>query len=320
MTRSTFSILFFIKKSKTLSNGNVPIFVRITINGERSEFSLKRDIPIKRWDNVRHCSNGRSEADKQLNTYLQKIQAQLYQHHQDLIDVNHIVSAKMLADRFLGKDESRTSLIQLFEEHNSRIENLVGKEYSPLTLQRYNAALKHLKKFLAYNRIASDYPIKLINNKFITDFEYYLKNQGQCQHNTVMKHLKALKKVTRIALAQNLLKANPFEGFKIREKIVERECLTIEEIQQLIDKNFSTDRLEKVRDIFVFQCLSGIAYQDVAALSINDLHIDQDGNDWIYLKRGKSKTIAHIPLLPLAKRIVNKYNEHPSRIDRKSVV
>ena len=92
---------------------------------------------------------------------------------------------------------------------------------------------------------------------------------------------------------------------------MDREFLTQEEIQKMVEKELYTERLDQVKDIFLFSCFTGLAYADVKKLSRNDIVIGIDGDKWIKIKRSKTDTRSNIPLLPTAIDILNKYNGHP---------
>ncbi|WP_288955747.1 site-specific integrase [uncultured Polaribacter sp.] len=311
MKRATFSILFFIKKSKLLKNGTAPIYLRVTINGKRSEISIKRSITPKLWDTVRNKAKGNSQESKDLNEYLNSVRGQLYTHHQALQESSKIITSKMLTNAFLGIGEKQWTLLELFQEHNENMKSLIGQEYSPLTYQRYEAGLKHIKTFCKVQYRNEAYQLSEVNHKFITAFEFYLKTTAKCGHNAAMKHVKALKKITRIALANDYIRRDPFANYKITQKTVERSCLTQKEINKLLEKEFEIERIEVVRDLFVFQCYTGLSYRDLEKLSKRHIQIGIDGYKWIILKRTKTGSECRIPILPIAEGILKKYKNNP---------
>lgn len=311
MTRATFNILFFIKKSKLLKNETAPIYMRVTINGKRSEISIKRSVLPKSWDTTRNKAKGNSTDSQNLNNYLNSVRGQMYGHHQTLQEDSKYITPKMLTNAFLGLGEKQWSLVELFQDHNENMKQLIGKEYSPLTYERYQAALKHIKIFCKTQYHNEDFLLSEVNHKFITSFEFYLKTTAKCQHNSAMKHIKALKKVVLIALANDYLRKDPFANYKITQKSSERDCLTQKEIQKLIEKDFSIERIEIVRDLFVFQCYTGLAYKDLEKLSKNHITIGIDGYKWIIINRTKTGSECRIPILPHAENVLRKYKNNP---------
>jgi len=311
MKRATFSILFFIKKSKLLKDGQAPVYARITVNGKRSEFSIKRSVKPNLWDTSRNKAKGNSQSSGLLNDYINSIQGQIFSHQQDLQERGKTITAKVLSHTFLGIGEKQWTIIELFKEHNEIMKSLIGKEYSPLTYQRYQAAFKHIKIFCKVQYNNEDFLLSEISHKFITSFEFYLKTTARCQHNSAMKHIKALKKVVLIALANDYMRKDPFANYKITQKAVQRECLTQQEINKLIEKEFDIERIEIVRDLFVFQCYTGLSYRDLEKLSKNHIQIGIEGYKWIILNRTKTGSECRVPILPEAEKILKKYKNNP---------
>ena len=201
-------------------------------------------------------------------------------------------------------------ILEIFENHNLQMEKLIGKDYALGTSERYKTAKKHLSHYILHEYKVEDIPVKEINNKFIKGFEYYLKTVRNCAHNTTIKYITNFKKIVRIAYANDWIEKDPFFNWKATLKTVEREFLTQEEIQRLIDKDFTITRLNLVKDIFVFSCYTGLAYADVKELSKNNIVIGIDGTRWIKTTRKKTKTKSSIPLLPIAEIIIRKYEQH----------
>jgi site-specific recombinase XerD len=200
------------------------------------------------------------------------------------------------------------------KKEHKRVEKLVGQEFAPGTLERYKTVKKHLEEFLKADYKMNDIPLKRINHQFILDFEYYLKTTRSCGHNSTLKYIKNFKKIIRIAMANGWIAIDPFLNYKARLDVVNREYLTQEEIQTMLNKNLHTPRLSQVRDIFIFCCFTGLAYSDVKKLTSNHLVMGIDGERWIKVNRTKTDTRSNIPLLPTALDIIDKYKDHPEVI------
>jgi site-specific recombinase XerD len=310
MTRFSCKILFYVKKTKLLKNGNAPLFIRISSFPDMVEISLKRNIKPELWDSAKSKAKGNSDEAKELNEFINNIRVQLFQIQQDILASGKKITVKTLANTFLGVGEKNWTLAELFEEHNSNLSQLIDKEFSPLTLQRYNTSLQHIKKFMLSKYNNANMLITEVDNKFITNFEFYLKTVVKCQHNSVMKHIKSLKKITRIAIANGYIKVDPFLNYRITNKIVERECLTQLELNKIIEKNITIPRLDLIRDLFVFQCYTGLAYSDLASLTQDNIEIGIDGNRWIVASRTKTGIRFRIPLFQISENIIKKYTNH----------
>lgn len=307
MKRATFTILFFIKRSKLLKTGEAPVYLRITSNGDSSEISIKRSIKPSLWDTARNKAKGTSPEATEINDYLSSIRGQLFMHQRELQEAGKQITAKVLLNTFLGVGEKQWSLVELFQEHNDNLKQLIGNGFSPLTLQRYDAALKHIRNYCTVQYNNEKLPLTEVNNKFITGFDFYLKTVAKCQHNSSMKHIKALKKVIRIAIASDYIRKDPFVNYRITQKNVEREYLTQTEIDAIINKEITIQRLDVIRDLFIFECYTGFAYKDLAALRKENIEIGIDGHRWIVIRRGKTGVTCRIPLFPISENIIKKY-------------
>ena len=302
-----FSFIFYIKRSKADKNGKANIYLRITVNGKRAELSISRKVDVKKWVSSSGKMKGSSIEAQQLNKYIDSISNKIYKIHQKLVEENKLITAVNIRNIYQGKNEVRKMTLEIFENHNIQMEKLVGKDYALGTSERYKTAKKHLKDYINNEYKIEDIPITEIDNKFITGFEYYLKTERNCSHNTAIKYITNFKKIIRIAYANDWISKDPFFNWKARLKVVDREFLSKEEIQKLIEKEFSIKRLEQVKDIFVFCCFTGLSYADVKKLSKNDIVIGIDGDRWIKTKRTKTNTRSNIPLLKTPEAILEKY-------------
>ncbi len=195
------------------------------------------------------------------------------------------ISAKDIVNQYLGRnDKPVIMLLDVFREHNERCHKLMGKDMAPATVQRYETSLKHTENFIKFNYRKNDIPIADVNHKFIKDYEFYLKTERNCSHNSAMKYLKNFKKIIRIALANKYITKDPFVNIRFTLEEIEQDFLEDSEIQRIIDKQITIERLANIRDIFVFQCFSGLSYSDVKDLCKEHIVTDNNGNLWIRKK------------------------------------
>lgn len=312
MKRATFNILFFIKWKKLLKTGEAPVYMRITINGDNAEASLKRCINPKLWDTTRNKAKGNSPEAEEVNDYITSIRGQLFNHQKALQESGKLVNPKMLLNAYLGIGVKQWTIVELFQEHNDNMSRLVNKEFSPCTLQKFKTALMHIKNFCQAQYNSNDLQLSEIDNKFISGFEFYLKTTAKCQHNSAMKHIKGLKKIIRIALSNDFIRKDPFSSYKITQKSVERGYLTESELKIISEKVFTIKRIDTVRDLFIFQCYTGLAYKDLENVTADHIQIGIDGHKWIIMKRGKTGVTFRVPILPYAENIIRKYADDPS--------
>jgi len=290
--------------------GKTNIYLRITIAGKRAEVSINRKVTINKWSSDTGKVKGYSMEARDLNLYLQTIRSRVYEIYQEIIRKNDFVTANKVRDFYLGKESKPIMLLEIFQDHNSKVERLIGKDFAAGTAERYRTAKKHIEDYIEAVYNVNDISVKEVDHKFISGYEYYLKTVRNCAHNTAIKYITNFKKIIRIAYANDWISKDPFLNWKARLKVVDREFLTKEEIQTMISKEFKIQRLDQVKDIFIFCCYTGLAYADVKKLEESDLVIGIDGERWIKTRRSKTDTRSNIPLLPTALAILEKYSNH----------
>ncbi len=305
--RTTLNVLFYIKRQKLLKNGEAPICMRVTIDKRKVEIMIKRSIPAELWNQTKECSKGRDRVSMELNHYLAAIRIKVLQIHQALDIEGKEVTVDAVRDRFYGRDNIQHTLLEVYAEHNSKCRSLIGKEYTLSTVTKFETSIKRLGEFIRYKYHREDISLNDMDSKFVRDFEYWLKTFIGCQNNSALKHLKNLKKVTRIALENEWMRKDPFAGIHFKRDEVEVEFLSREELDVLTSKEFTIKRLEQVRDIFAFCCYTGMAFADVQQLSKEHFVNDGKGNLWIRKARQKTKQMCNIPVITPARKLIEKY-------------
>lgn len=306
----TFNLLFYVKKAKIDSAGEAPVYLRITIDGKISEISTKRKIQPSKWNSSTQKVNGFSEDIRSFNFYLKSFEQKVYDTYHLLMRDQETVTSEMLKNKLLGKGEKSRMLIPIFQEHNNRMEKLVGIEFAKGTLTRYKTCIAHITAFLKYKYSITDIDIKKIDYAFLNDFEFYLKTEKSCNNNSAVKYLKNFGKIIRICLASGWIEKDPYLNYHSKFNEVTRMFLNEEEIDIVFKKDFKNERLSLVRDIFLFSCFTGLAYIDTQKLTHQNITTGLDGSQWIYTKRQKTKTTSNIPLLKQAEEIIKKYENH----------
>ncbi|SCD19246.1 Phage integrase [Proteiniphilum saccharofermentans] len=307
--RSTFRVLFFLKRDKQKANGNVPIFCRITINKKETRFGIKKDINPAIWNVKAGRAIGRTDEAVEVNTLIDKIRTSLFNVYNEILLSDVDVTAEKVKNHFLGSTIKDHNLLAQFKRHNEDVKKLIGISKSKATYQKCEVTRKHLTNFIKEEYNLSDISFKEINHQFIIDFEVYLLSTCKCNPNTTAKFIQFLKRMVIIAKNNGWITTNPFANYKIRTKKVDRGYLTQHEIYTIMEKKFSTERLEKVRDIFIFSCFTGLAYIDVKNLRKSNISTSFDDRLWIMGKREKTGVNFNIPLLDIPKNILDKYED-----------
>ncbi|SEJ68461.1 Site-specific recombinase XerD [Dyadobacter koreensis] len=311
MLTKNFSLLFYLKRRSNYVSGNLPIYIRITINGQRVEITAQRECEPEKWNIAAGRKNGTKEDVRILNAYLDTLQAKIYEIHRRLVEADEEITAEIIRNHLNGTAAKSRFIIALFQEHNDRVANLVNKDFAPGTLSRYKTTLDHSRDFISWKYKADDIDIFKLNHEFITDFEYWLKSVRNIGHNTAIKYLATFKKIVIICIKNGWLPRDPFHAYKMSKREVDRTALTAEELSKISKKKFDHERLGQVRDIFLFCCYTGLAYIDVFKMSRSEIITGIDGEKWLVIKRQKTDSPSRIPLLPQALSILKKYDKDP---------
>ena len=314
--RNTLSVLFIIKKSKLLKNGEAPICMRITVNKRVAEVMIKRSIPVDLWNQKKECSKGKDRVANELNHYINTVRAKILQIHRELEIDNKTITADIIKDCFYGRDKVQRSLLEVYAEHNEKCRALIGKEYTESTVTKFDTSINRFKEYIRSRYHRDDMMLAELDGQFIRDFDFWLKTDKHCQNNSALKYLKNLKKVVRIALANGWIKKDPFYGIRFKQEEVNVEFLSREELDILMNKEFAIKRLEQVRDIFVFCCFTALAFVDVQQLSREHLIKDNNGALWIRKARQKTNQMCNIPVLSIPQRILGKYEDNAECIKK----
>jgi site-specific recombinase XerD len=302
---------FYAKTTKANGNGLLPIYVRLTVDGKRFEYSTKKFINQTKWSTESSRMKGNSEEARSINGLLDFTRNRINEIQFELLKEGKPVTIEEFKNKIQGTSERQRFLIPIFQDHNNKIKALLGKEYAPGTLERYETSLRHTEEFLMWKYNLKDIDITKIDHAFVTDYEFFLRTVRKCANNTAVKYLKNFNKIIKICLANHWLDRNPFANYKSKVKEVERVYLSEEEIQEIINKEFATERLSLVRDIFIFSCFTGLAYIDVKNLTKSHISIGIDGDKWIFTHRQKTESASKIPILPMTQMIIDKYANHP---------
>jgi hypothetical protein len=248
-------LLFFLKKTGKSNNETAPLYLRVTMDGERIELSCKRSVPINKWNATGQRMTGSNDDAKFLNAFLKSSEHQVYDAYQSMIDKKLPLAATTLRSILTNKEEDGNKmLIPIFIEHNRQVKTLVGKEYAKATHTRYETTLNHILNFLHWKYKVKDIGITGVTHEFITSFDFYLRSEKNCNNNTTVKYMKNFKKIILSCVDNGWLDKDPFLRYKAKIKEVVREFLIEEEIEAMRNKTFATLRLNQVRDIFIFSC------------------------------------------------------------------
>ena len=310
-SQNTFAILFWVSSTR-IKNGQVSVYVRITVNGKRVNISLKRKVTLSEWNSSKGRARGTKQESRLLNRYLDQVQSRIYESYEQLRAEKELISAQTIKARFLGEDDNEYSLLTLVDYHNTQM----SETLSYGTLKNYFTTQKYIRQFLLEKRKKDDIYLSKLTFRFVVDFEKYLRahvpedHQKPMGNNTVMKHIQRLRKMVTLSYKMEWIDKDPFIRFKPSYIRNDREFLRKDELQAIEEKQFAIERLQIVKDLFVFSCYTGLSYIDVMQLSKENVQLGIDGNKWVITSRQKTDKKVRIPLLIKAEEIINKYQGH----------
>ncbi|MFC4677006.1 site-specific integrase [Dysgonomonas termitidis] len=309
--KQTFNVLFFVRRTKLKKSGDTPIMLRITIEGQLVELQLKRDVKPNLWNQNKERCIGKDAISLEINRYLQSVKLRLFEIHRKMEEDDKLINPMEIRRKFLGLDEEHKMFFQVFQEHNDKCRELIGKDYAKVTVSRFDTCLKYFREMSQAQYQRKDIPLKEVSNGMIHDYIHFLKAEKGLQENTVIRYMKVVKKVLNIAVNYDWIQKNPFGNIRFHEKEVNKEFLTKEELETLRTKEFEIPRLELVRDVFLVQCWTGLAFIDVSQLKEEHIIADNEGNLWIRKERHKTGIMCNVPLLDVPLEIIEKYKGHP---------
>ena len=305
--RSTFRVLFYLKKGAPLKNGMLPIMVRITIDGEKVEFSTKLEIEEKKWDIKSAKAAGRTPAANEINLKLDKMRVEFNNHYEKIRSVGSFPTPLMLKNAYLGIKAKSHTMLTVFKKIVDEKGKQLGVSISKSTYSKYELVYRRLQEYIKQEYKNTDLPLYSIDDDFVNGFEIFLRVDKKVGHNATAKMMQKLKTSTTYAKSHGMMQEDPFYDKKITFEDVDVPYLTMEELQAVMEKDIQNARLRRVRDIFVFSCFTGLAYSDTYYLTEEHLYKANDGKMWIKKPRQKTKVIADIPLLEVPLQILDKY-------------
>jgi integrase len=305
------NLLYWLYKSKTNSKGLAPIYLRITVRGKSTEMATGERIEPSKWDSSKNKVRGSSPHIASINNSLTTLQAKALKEVNNLIINDRYIDCRLIKAILQGKDQVHHSLIQAFDMKLDEISSLLGQHYSKSTLDKWKGSKSHLIEFLKTTMGREDILLNELKTRFINDFQFFLKKNKGHSLNTSFKHLQHLQSITRQAVINDYITKDPFIGFIKKRKKTEITYLSSEELSNIENKTFAIERLELIKDVFLFSCYTSLAYHEVKTLTEDELQKGIDGNNWIIKKRKKTDRMIRVPLLPKAEEIIKKYENHP---------
>jgi len=284
-----------------------PVYIRITNGKRKIETSTGHFIKLADWNSKTHTVKSTNAQAKHMNDSLQSLRSKAMQIHNNLIADGKPFSLSVIKNKLTDKDQNHTTLLNAIQYHNALVEKGIGKNYALNTYKGYLWFTNKVKSFMMYQYHRSDILLVELNHRFLTEFEHYLYHILHNQANTVQKNITQLRKIINLCIDLDWLDKMPFKRLKQKSHIPQRDHLNSDELQRMENMVINNNRLRVIRDMFVFQCYTGLAYIDLKQLTHNHIVKGIDGDDWIIINRQKTKSRSTIPVLTKAKELIEIY-------------
>lgn len=305
------SILFWLR-SKRKDNPKAVVTCRITINSEREEFSLGYQVDPEKFDSKSQTIAGRTAEVVEINKHIMHVRAELVRHYNALREKGVIVTSAVLLNAYKGIAREKKTILQVADYHNERFkEKVAGEKRSGDTLKKWYTTRDKITAFIKHEFKLPDLPLEKIDYPFAEDFFDYLTLKDGLSDNTAMKYLKNTKQMMKLAVKRKWIESSPIQDYVCSYVNPDRDILDIDELSALYHKKMPMPRLEEAKDVYLFMVCTGYAYKDAELLEPDNRAKYFDGEDWIIKNREKTWCRENVPLLPIAKAILDKYKDHP---------
>jgi site-specific recombinase XerD len=298
-------ILFCLQRRKRNSKGIAPIYVRITLNGIRAEL-LVVSIPVVNW--VKGEIQGDTENLLFAKQKIEFTKNRIREVELNLLAKGENVTSGLIKAMFYPKPVYKPSLLNAFKDFLKNKHSLIGIDINEYTYSKYVRVYNYLKTFLKQNYNRSDLEFTELKAKLGLDFFHYMRTIKKCSPAYSSKLVTILKAVVDFSIIEDYTQTNPLKALSFkagaRKEVV---YLSIEQLKKLINTEFEAKALNMVKDCFLFQCYTGLAYVDLCNFSTEHIQVDGQGKMWIIISRTKTGGRSTIPILPEAKSIIEKY-------------
>ena len=307
-----FTILFWISRAKANKKGEMPIYIRITVDNRRVECSTSRWILEENWNAELSRPHTNFPEGAALNEYLLFTKAEITKHYNILLATKENITAEDVKRSYKGIREKVVMFSEVFSQFNQVVEDRRDSgQISKGRYYKFEKLIGRAEEFIKHKSKVSDIPLKDVRPGFVAEFYNYLRTNKKLQQNSAMREVKDLKQVMEYAVMLEYIPSNPFRHFKCTLKKIRRTKLTSLEVELLHAKEIKNPRLAEMRDCYLFAIYTGYSYKQLHELTPDHIQTGIDGRKWIVIVRSKSDTTENVPLLPIAWEIIQKYKDHP---------
>ena len=282
---------------------------RITIDGTAKTLGTKLEIDPNYWDLKYGRVEGKSVKALNINQKLDNIRGRIDTIYEDMLKHAGFATAQKIKLSFLGVGVMDDALLKVFNDQNEEFKKMVDKEErSPSTYHKYTTVYDHLTEFISQRCHRDDMAFRELTVDFIREFDFYLRYDKQCTHNTVWVYTRPILSMVELAIKKGLIRINPFEDYEIGKEDRDRGYLLKEDVEKLM-RYEAHPRYELVKDLFIFSCFTGLSYVDIKKMKRSNIQSFFDGHQWIISRRKKSDVTSNVRLMEIPRRIIDKYQD-----------
>ncbi|HKJ43540.1 MAG TPA: site-specific integrase [Sunxiuqinia sp.] len=303
--------MYYLRRSRVKQSGQILIYVWFTVKSKRADLSTSSFIHPKYWSQPGQCVKDKAPGAYTINERLIKLRTEIQGLYYQFKSNGKEITVTAIKNELLQYSKSK-GVLEVFDYYLESILAKLKKGYAMETYKHYKSSRKRLASFINFKYKLADFPLNSINYKFLDSFDVYLKQEHNVHQNTAWNYHKHLRRVLNLAASMEDIQKNPYNKYKVKLEETHREFLTSEELTRIEVKEIQIERLAVVRDIFVFACYTGLSYSNISKLGKKHLRIGKDQKEWIIIDRTKTKNRCRIPILPIAKEILDNYEEYPS--------
>lgn len=263
------------------------LYCRITENSVSVEFKLDYVL---------------TTADQKAGAYKSQVEASVYDLYNTQLILGQPADPQTIKQLYQSKFQEYFVLETFRDFIDRRVKPRVEKDdIGKASLEKFECVYEHLKDFINA-RGRSDMTWQMLDSSFIEEFDDFLRQFNS--HNTAMKNLYKLKTVVAYALkVKRYITIDPFASKSLALKKTTPVCLTETELISMVRKDMAVERLANVKDLFLFQCFTGLAYADM-----KNLRVEWIDKEIIKATRQKSGEPSLAYMYELAKSILQKHN------------
>jgi integrase len=307
--KNTFALQCMIRKGRKNRKDQYPVFMRLTVDGRRAEIATNIVVDVNKWNATKGRLSGTMNEVKRTNRLLENFELKARETYNRYLMEGKMVTAAVIKSEINGTEHRVHLLLASFEKEVQQMQLREGNGFTRGTIKNWQVTLRHLGEYVRLHYKITDIPFRQLDVQFLIDFDWFARTKWNCRTNAVLKHIQRLQKVIRIAINKGWLNKNPFNTFHLKPERTHRTFLTADELMEIEAKEFSLQRLQIVKDIFIFSCYTGLAFVDIEHLTDDNIRNGIDGKKWVFTYRQKTDNKSNIPLLPQALRIMHKYKE-----------